>query len=144
MPVLQNLNRTVYVKLGYESFQCKGAQIYHTSRKNLKIIGTRKVTWSKFYAEDKHVLGATLQYSVSWTTWLLEHVYPHFRDNVTKVPTNLCGIGPRILSIMARCSLLSWVWNNVIPRYNSKIIHPMDQTSHGCDHPSSEIQTDYY
>jgi len=20
----------------------------------------------------------------------------------------------------------------------------MDQTSHGCDHPSSEIQTDYY
>lgn len=45
---------------------------------------------------------------------------------------------------MAKCSLLSWVWNNVIPRYNSKIIHPMDQTSHGCDHPSSVIQTDHY
>jgi hypothetical protein len=149
MPVLQTLNHTMYVKLCYVSFQCKGAQIYHTSRSNLKILRNIKVTWSKFYAQDKHVLGATLQNLVTWTACLLEHVYPHFSDNVTKVPTNhintyLCGIGPRILSIMARCSLLSWVWNNVIPRYNSKIIHPMDQTSHGCDHPSSEIQIDYY
>lgn len=88
MPVLQTLNHTVYVKLFYVSFQCKGAQIYHTSSSNLKILCNRKVTWSKFYAEDKHVLGATLQNLVTWTTWLLEHVYPHFSDNVTKVPTN--------------------------------------------------------
>jgi len=53
MSVLQTLNHTVYVTLlCYVSFQCKGAQIYHTSKSNLKILGTRKVRWSKFYAEE--------------------------------------------------------------------------------------------
>ncbi|MPC16619.1 hypothetical protein E2C01_009449 [Portunus trituberculatus] len=41
------------------------------------------------------------------------------------------GIGPRILSIMAKCSLLSWVWKSVMPRYSSNMMHPMDHTSHG-------------
>ena len=38
--------------------------------------------------------------------------------------TNPAGKGPRIFSIMARCSLLSWVWNRVNPRYSSNIIQP--------------------
>ena len=49
------------------------------------------------------------------------------------------GKGPKIFSIMARCSLLSWVWNKVNPRYSSNMMHPMLHTSHGWDHPSSKI-----
>ena len=51
----------------------------------------------------------------------------------------LVGIGPRIRSIIARCSLLSCVWNRVIPRASSKTIQPTDQTSQGWDQPSSRI-----
>lgn len=47
------------------------------------------------------------------------------------------GISPRILCIIAKCSRLSWVWNKVIPKYNSNKIHPIDQTSQGCAHPNS-------
>ena len=56
------------------------------------------------------------------------------------VDSYLSGMGPSIFSIMARCSRLSWVWNSVNPRYNSNIMHPIDQTSQGWDHPSSKKQ----
>lgn len=46
-------------------------------------------------------------------------------------------MGPRILSIMAKCSRLSCVWNSVMPRCSSNMMQPMDHTSHGCDQPSS-------
>ena len=49
------------------------------------------------------------------------------------------GRGPRIFSIMARCSLLSWVWNSVNPRYSSKAMQPMLQMSQGWLQPSSKI-----
>jgi len=49
------------------------------------------------------------------------------------------GKGPRIFSIIARCSLLSWVWNKVNPRYSSNMMHPMLHTSHGWDHPNSKM-----
>ena len=49
------------------------------------------------------------------------------------------GMGPRIFSIMARCSLLSWVWNSVNPRYSSKAMQPMLQMSQGWLQPSSRI-----
>ncbi len=49
----------------------------------------------------------------------------------------LSGMGPRIFSIMARCSRLSWVWNRVKPRYSSNIMQPTLHTSHGCDQPNS-------
>jgi hypothetical protein len=81
MTVLQKLKlysvcQTMFCVLSVEE--------YTNLPSNLKILGTRKVTLSKFYAEDKHASGATLQNLVTWSTWLLKHVYPHFSDNVTK------------------------------------------------------------
>lgn len=52
--------------------------------------------------------------------------------------TNLIGISPKICCIIAKCSRLSCVWKRVIPRYNSKRMQPIDQTSQGWDQPSSE------
>lgn len=52
--------------------------------------------------------------------------------------TYLAGISPRILCIIARCSLLSCVWKRVIPKYNSNNIQPIDHTSQGWDQPNSE------
>ena len=60
------------------------------------------------------------------------------------VDSYLSGMGPSIFSIMARCSRLSWVWNSVNPRYNSNIMHPIDQTSQGWDHPSSKKQVRFW
>ena len=57
----------------------------------------------------------------------------------TKSDTYDWGMGPRIFSIMARCSLLSWVWNSVNPRYSSKAMQPMLQMSQGWLQPSSRI-----
>ena len=59
---------------------------------------------------------------------------------LTRIISYLSGMGPSIFSIIARCSRLSWVWNSVNPRYNSNIMHPIDQTSQGWDHPSSKKQ----
>ena len=74
------------------------------------------------------------------------------------VCTYEAGKGPRIFSIIARCSLLSWVWNSVNPRYSSNMMQPRYlfmlgfltwsdifkhlptlHTSHGWDHPNSRI-----
>ena len=55
------------------------------------------------------------------------------------IDTYDCGMGPRIFSIMAKCSLLSWVWNSVNPRYSSKAMQPTLQMSHGWLQPSSKI-----
>jgi hypothetical protein len=39
----------------------RGAQIFQKSRSHLKILGARRVTWSKFRTEDPQILGATVQ-----------------------------------------------------------------------------------
>jgi len=41
------------------------------------------------------------------------------------------GIGPRTLSIIARCSRFSCVWNNASPEHSSTRIQPTLQISHG-------------
>ena len=41
------------------------------------------------------------------------------------------GRGPSTLSIMARCSKFSWVWNSASPEHNSTKIQPTLQTSQG-------------
>jgi hypothetical protein len=46
---------------------------------HLKILGTRRVTSSKFRAEDPQILGGTLQSIVVTTTWRLGFVHPYVR-----------------------------------------------------------------
>jgi len=46
--------------------------VYYTRRiqiSHLKIVGTRRVIWSKLHTEDQQILGATIQNSVARVTW---------------------------------------------------------------------------
>ena len=51
---------------------------------------------------------------------------------------SVSGMGPRVLSIIAKCSRASCAGNSWNPLYISNIRHPTDHTSQGCDQPSSE------
>jgi hypothetical protein len=46
----------------------RGAQIFQKSRSQLKILGIRRITSSKFHTEDPQILGATAQNVVATTT----------------------------------------------------------------------------
>jgi hypothetical protein len=50
----------------------QGPQIFQRSRHYLKILGTERVTRSKFHSEDPQILGATLQNLVTWDLCPLE------------------------------------------------------------------------
>jgi len=51
-------------------------------RSHLRILGSRNVTRSNFYAEDSHILGATVHNLVARTFWHPKFVYPCFKHLV--------------------------------------------------------------
>jgi hypothetical protein len=46
----------------------RGTQIFQKYRSHLQILGTRRVTWSKFHTEDWQILGAMVQNLVTQVT----------------------------------------------------------------------------
>jgi hypothetical protein len=63
--------------------QSSGTQIFQKSRGHLKILGTRRATWSKFHTKDPQTIDATVQNLVAQATWCLRFVHlwykePHF------------------------------------------------------------------
>jgi hypothetical protein len=56
--------------------QGRSAQIFQKSRSYLKILGARRVTWSKFHSEEPQILGAMVQNLVAWATWHQGFMYP--------------------------------------------------------------------
>jgi hypothetical protein len=50
----------------------KGPQIFQRYRHYLKILGTERLTRSKFHSEDPQILGATVQNLVTWDLCPLE------------------------------------------------------------------------
>jgi hypothetical protein len=61
------------IRLGVHKFS-------KTSRSYLKSVGARKVTWSKFLAEDPQVWGHTVQNVVARATWRLQFFHPWVGD----------------------------------------------------------------
>jgi hypothetical protein len=45
----------------------RGLKIVNTTR-HLRMMGARRVTWSKFHSEDTEISGATVQNLVVWST----------------------------------------------------------------------------
>jgi len=80
---LRNTNRTrrsVCIK-NYDAHYLhytKGAQIFQKSRSHLKILGARRVIWSKFHTEDPQILGVIVEKVVARATW-----YPGFVHHCT-------------------------------------------------------------
>ena len=54
----------------------RGPQIFQKSRGYFKILGTRRVTCSKFHTDDPQILGITIQNLVTHMTWCLGFVHP--------------------------------------------------------------------
>jgi len=48
--------------------ESRGAQIFHKFGSHLKILGARRVTWSKFQTEEPQILGAPTQNLVTTET----------------------------------------------------------------------------
>jgi len=46
-------------------------RIFQKSRSQLKIIGTRRVTWRKYHSEDPRTPGCTVQKSAARAKWCL-------------------------------------------------------------------------
>jgi hypothetical protein len=46
--------------------QCRGIQIFQKYSSHLKILGARRVTWSKVHKEDSQTVGSTVQNLVIW------------------------------------------------------------------------------
>jgi hypothetical protein len=53
-----------------------GTQIFKNSKSHLKILGARKVTWSKYHTEYPKILDATVQNLAVRAIWRLRFVYP--------------------------------------------------------------------
>jgi len=54
-----------------------GLQIFQEISSYLKLLGTGRVTLSKFHSEDPQILGATVQNLFSWALCIME-------DNISK------------------------------------------------------------
>jgi len=54
----------------------KIAQIFQKYRSHLKVLGTRRVTCSKFRTEDTQILGDTVKKLVARATWKLGFGHP--------------------------------------------------------------------
>jgi hypothetical protein len=52
-----------------------GAQILQETRSCLRILGARRLTWSKVHTEDPQILGAATQNFVTKVTWCLGCVH---------------------------------------------------------------------
>jgi hypothetical protein len=63
---------------GFLNFYCRDTQILQKSWGHIKILGVRRVTWSRFHFEDSQMLVAALQNLVNRATWLPEFVRPPF------------------------------------------------------------------
>ena len=53
----------------FSIFWYRDAQISQKSNSYLKILTSRRVTWSKFHTKDPQTLGAIKQNLVGWVTW---------------------------------------------------------------------------
>jgi hypothetical protein len=56
--------------------RCQGAQIFHESKSNLKILDARRLTWNKFQIQNPHIWGATVKNVVVRATWRPRFVHP--------------------------------------------------------------------
>jgi hypothetical protein len=61
--------------------QARSEQIFNKSRRHLKILEARIVTWSKFHNEEPQIglLGATVRNLVATATWHSIFVHPCYR-----------------------------------------------------------------
>jgi len=64
---------------------CRGAQVFHSSRGHLKILGAETVTWSKFQTKDLYVLGAPVQNLVATAIWRQGILCPSLRVSIVEV-----------------------------------------------------------
>jgi hypothetical protein len=53
----------------HPSSELGGPQLFQKSVSDIKILGDRKLTWSKFHSEAPQILGATVQNLVDRATW---------------------------------------------------------------------------
>jgi len=60
-------NRTILKSFSISWY--RGAQISQKSNSYLKILSSKRVTWSKFQTKDPQIFGATKQNLVGWVTW---------------------------------------------------------------------------
>lgn len=49
----------------------RATQIFQKPGSHLKMLGARRVTWSRFHTEDVQILGATIQNVVAWRLWCI-------------------------------------------------------------------------
>ena len=84
------------------------AHIFQKSKSHLKILGARRVTWSKFHTEDPQILGATiLTYLLTpWSRVLLEKL-PGFAAN-QEIPRILWNL--KFITILTSTHHLSLSW----------------------------------
>jgi hypothetical protein len=57
-------------------FCITGAIIFQISRTHIKILGARRVMWSKFYTEEPQTFGAKVKKAVTMTTRRPQFVHP--------------------------------------------------------------------
>ena len=57
----------------------RGVQMLQKSRNLLKILGARRVIWTKFHTEYSQIIGATVQILVATANWLPKFVHRSFR-----------------------------------------------------------------
>ena len=89
--LINYVNGRLHLGVHKVSFFYRGAQIFRKSRSHLKILGARRVIWSKLHREDPQILGATVQNVVAKATWHAGSVHPSIFIEVlqTKIQTRL-------------------------------------------------------
>ena len=73
-------------------------QIFQISTRHLKILGTRRVVWSKFHTQDSQIIDITVQKLIALATWCPGFVHPRlnvkycfliWQEGLTKTMKNL-------------------------------------------------------
>jgi hypothetical protein len=69
-------NYNAIIKVTRSYFVNQGSSIFQKCSSHSKILGARKVTWSKFHIADPQIFYATIQNLVAWATWQPGFVHP--------------------------------------------------------------------
>jgi hypothetical protein len=88
----------------------RGAQIFKKSRNHVKLLGARRVIWSKFHNEGPHILCATEQKLFARAIWRPGFVRPCFLWTPACVYTRILGVKSR----------RNWLKKNVEGRNHGK------------------------
>lgn len=71
----QNKKNNLFLQSGLKTFMTGGVQIFQKCKRQFKILGTRRVIWSRFYTEEPQILGTIVQNLVTWDLHI--HVLVH-------------------------------------------------------------------